>query len=123
MSLFSRRRRRARWLLGTVVLRPVPAPRPRWRAVLAAGALAAAVGVAGVALGRWHAPRPDPLADATAPDLQRLRQELATAQAALGVAQAHGSALEREVQALQQQLRDAREELMFFRRAGAARQP
>ena len=103
------RRRARRWLL---------------RSLLILGALAAGAG-AGI-VGRDQAiaamPSPPPAVDAAAAQLQPLREEVDQARSALRLATARSQELERQVDALNQRLREATEELTFFRKAREGRQ-
>jgi len=93
----------------------------RWpmRSALLLAALLAGAGV-GVA-GRDHAVAalqpPAPAAADVAAQLQPLRQEVDEARLALRLATARSQELERQVDALNQRLREATEELTFFRKA------
>ena len=60
-------------------------------------------------------------AAAPAPVDEPLRRELAQSHEALRLAQAHGAELERQIDALNQRLRETTEELTFFRKAREGR--
>ena len=97
----------------------------RWlvRSVLIVGALAAGAG-AGV-VGRDSAlaalQPPPPAVDAAAAQIEPLRQEIDQARLALRLATARSQELERQVDALNQRLRESTEELTFFRKAREGR--
>jgi hypothetical protein len=55
---------------------------------------------------------------AGASDRQALQQQVEQLRAALGVAQAHGAELERQIDSLTQRARQCQEELVFFRQSG-----
>jgi septal ring factor EnvC (AmiA/AmiB activator) len=55
---------------------------------------------------------------AEAADRQSLQQQVEQLRAALGVAQAHGAELERQIDTLTQRARQCQEELVFFRQSG-----
>jgi hypothetical protein len=55
------------------------------------------------------------------PELAQLRQQLEQAQLGLRVAEARGQELERQVDALNQKLTEAQDELTFFRKAREGR--
>ena len=85
-----------------------------WRARLGVARLVAG---AGSYLSWWQQPRDlQRLADA-AHDQQRLQQALEQARLMLRVSEARGQELERQVDALNQQLHKSQEELTFFRKA------
>lgn len=124
--MFARPRRSSRHALTAAPMVPAArhAERP-WRFVAVLVAVAAATALLALAApALWR----DLTGQASDPQLQqalqaqqRLEQQLAAAQAALGVAQAHAGELEREVALLQQRVRECQEELLFFRKAGAAK--
>ncbi len=98
-----------RWLVRAVLL-------------LAAGAAGAGVGVAArdPALALVQ-PAPAVASDAAA-QIQPLRHEIDQGRLALRLATARSQELERQVDALNQRLREATEELTFFRKAREGRQ-
>ena len=97
----------------------------RWllRSVLILGALGAgaAVGVVGrdQALAAMQAEAPT--VDAVAAQIEPLRHEVDQTRLALRLATARSQELERQVDALNQRLRETTEELTFFRKAREAR--
>ena len=96
----------------------------RWlvRSALILGALAAGAG-AGV-VGRdsaMAALQPPPAVDAASAQIEPLRQEIDQARLALRLATARSQELERQVDALNQRLRESTEELTFFRKAREGR--
>jgi phage shock protein A len=96
-----------RWLVRAVLL-------------LAAGTAGAGVGV--VALDPALALlQPAPAADEVAAQIQPLRHEIDQSRLALRLATARSQELERQVDALNQRLRESTEELTFFRKARESR--
>jgi phage shock protein A len=96
-----------RWLVRAVLL-------------LAAGTAGAGVGV--VALDPALALlQPAPAADELAAQIQPLRHEIDQSRLALRLATARSQELERQVDALNQRLRESTEELTFFRKARESR--
>jgi hypothetical protein len=92
----------------------------RWllRSVLLLGALVAGAGVG--AVGRDYAMaalQPAPAAADIATQLQPLRHEIDQTRLALRLATARSQELERQVDALNQRLRESTEELTFFKKA------
>jgi septal ring factor EnvC (AmiA/AmiB activator) len=89
--------------------------------LLAMGAAASAV--TAFALRQWMpAATPATLAVAVdggqAQERHQLQQQLEQARLALGLAQAHGAELERQIDTLTQRARQCQEELVFFRQSG-----
>ena len=97
----------------------------RWllRSALLIGALGAgaAVGVVGREQAMAALPAPPAAVDATAAQIQPLREEIDQNRSALRLATARSQELERQVDALNQRLREATEELSFFRKARESR--
>ena len=96
----------------------------RWlmRSALLLGALGAGAGVG--YLGREPAVavvRPAPVN--SLPEVRQARQQLDQASLALRLASARSEELERQVDTLNQRLRESTEELAFFRKAREARHP
>jgi len=117
----------ARDLSASVVVLARPhAPRRRaWRtmgfAVLHAALLGGAA-VAGYAAGAGWRPFPAAVAVvAPAPQAEPWRQELEQSRLALRMAEARGQELERQVDALNQRLRESNEQLAFLRTAREGR--
>jgi hypothetical protein len=104
-------------------VRLVPAGASRTR--LAALALAVALPAAGAA-GYWYGTH-ERAAGATAAEQPGARalaaavQALAEARMALGLSEARSHELERQIDALNQRLRECQDELAFFRKAGERR--
>jgi hypothetical protein len=95
-------------------------PPPRYRAWARWGLVCTLV-AAGTGVGYLHgwqaSPAARPAADGTLP----LRQQLDNALLSLRLTQAHGEELERQLDALQQRLQAAQEEVSFLRQAREAR--
>ena len=98
----------------------------RWllRSVLILGALGAgaAAGVVGRDQAMAAMQAPPPVVDAVAAQMQPLRHEVDQTRLALRLSTARSQELERQVDSLNQRLREATEELSFFRKAREARQ-
>jgi hypothetical protein len=71
----------------------------------------------GDALPSAASPGPHPSQQAPAP-LDALQQRVTRAELALSLAETRGHELERQIDALNQRLREAQDELTFFRKAG-----
>ena len=94
----------------------VVAPRPRRHGKLIGGAvLALALGV-GIALALPHVRPP-----AAAPEVAQWQQQIEQQRLALGMAESNANELKRQIDTLNQQLRESREELTFFRQARDAK--
>jgi hypothetical protein len=103
-----------------LVLSPQRA-RGRWlvRLVLTASALALGAGAGYVARGRM--PGFEPQAAGPTPETLLQRQQLEQTRLALRLSDARASELERQIDSLNQRLRESQDELAFFRKAGAAK--
>jgi uncharacterized protein HemX len=101
----ARQRRRGRWLLGPV---------------LVAFALALGAGIGYAVHERVAAVVVAPPA-AASPELPQLRQRLAEAQMGLQLSDARSHELERQIDALNQKLSEAQEQLTFVRKAREGR--
>ncbi len=102
-----------------LVLAPARAP-TGWRLPLLALGLAASLALAGhVHRGDlpWPVPEARLAALAAPPDDRPSRQMLDQAQLALRLSEARGRELERQIDVLNQRLRESQEELTFFRKA------
>jgi septal ring factor EnvC (AmiA/AmiB activator) len=112
--------------LTRVGLTLAPQPR-RARAVLFVVALVAAAFATGAAVvlvqerAQPVVVRAPIVAPAPAPELPQLRQQLEQAKMSLRLAEARGQELERQVDALNQQLTESQDELTFFRKAREGR--
>lgn len=95
----------------------------RWllRSALILGALGAGAAVGVVGRDQAMAAIQAPAVDAVAAQIQPLRAEIDQNRSALRLATARSQELERQVDALNQRLRETTEELTFFRRAREAR--
>jgi septal ring factor EnvC (AmiA/AmiB activator) len=101
----ARQRRRGRWLLAPALL-----------------ALALTLGTAiGYALHERVAPVVVPQTVAASPELPQLRRQLAEAQMGLQLSDARSHELERQIDALNQKLGEAQEQLTFVRKAREGR--
>jgi hypothetical protein len=89
----------------------VPAPRPRHGRLLAATLLALALGTGAALVLPQVMPAADP------PALAEWQRRAEQARLAHSLAEARAEALERQIDTLNQQLREAREELTFVRQA------
>lgn len=94
-------------------------PRPRYRA-WARWALVCALVAAGTGVGYLRGWQASPAAAPVADD-SGLRRQLDEALMSLRLAQAHGEELERQLDALQQRLQAAQEEVSFLRQARETR--
>ena len=104
-----------------LTLAPKRASAPRW---LAALLLAASAFAAGLGAGELLRERPAPVvvrAAAPSAEIGPLRQQLEQARLGLRVADARSQELERQIDALNQQLTAAQDELTFFRKAREGR--
>ena len=103
-------------------VRLVPTPGGNGRRHLAALALAIAlpaIGAAGYLYGRHTgAAEPRPGDTQASRTLATALQGLAEAKMALGLSEARSHELERQIDALNQRLRECQDELAFFRKAG-----
>lgn len=101
----------------------VPALPPRRAPLWLARAMAAAglAALASAAALRWLPAEADPRLAEAQQRQQQLQQEAAQLRMTLGVARAHSAELERQLDALQQRVRECQEELAFFRKAGGPR--
>ena len=95
----------------------------RWllRSVLIVGALGAGAAVGVVGRDQAMAALQAPQVDATAAQIRPLREEIDQSRSALRLATARSQELERQVDTLNQRLREATEELTFFRKARESR--
>lgn len=100
-----------------LVLAPGPSGR-RWAlgSALVLGLLWIAAGGGYLYLGPWRSDSGPPAAALQATQL--LQQRLEQGQLALNLSQARSHELERQIDALNQRLRECQEELAFFRKAG-----
>lgn len=124
----SRRRPGPGHALTAAALVPVPLRRRRlllrWLATMlltAAVASAATALLMPMLMQRWTPARPQ--AAAPQPDRQPLQQQIEQLRLELGVAQAHGAELERQIDTLTQRGRQCQEELVFFRQSGRRTAP
>ena len=104
-----------------LTLAPKRASAPRWLAALLLAVVAFAAGVAAGELLREPAAPIVVRAPAPNAELGALRQQLEQARMGLRVADARSQELERQIDALNQKLTEAQDELTFFRKAREGR--